>query len=349
MPHKPIRAGVLGLGRSGWDIHVLALRNDPRFKIVGVTDGVASRCRQAESELHCPAFKRAADLLESVKMDLVVNALPTQDHASLSTDALRAGMHVVVEKPVAGDAAEARRMLKTARSTRKKLFPHHNYRYHPIIRHLAEIVDSGILGELFEIKFSLAQFARRNDWQTLRRNQGGLMNNHGTHHIDWVMQLMRSPIQDVFSDLKLISDSGNTEDHVRIILRAQNGCLADFHLSTATAAELPIYMLLGTCGTLVSDGGTSTIRYFDPKKVKELPVVTGPPELRTYGNDDRMPWREKKVKSVSRDKSTFYDNVYDVLRRRKAMAVTMESVIEVLKVLDRARAPVKKLRPKYGK
>ena len=107
-------------------------------------------------------------------------------------------------------------------------------------------------------------------------------------------------------------------------------------------------MMLGTCGTLVCDGGTSTLRYFDPKKVKDLPVDLRPPEGRRYGNQDKLPWREKTMKAVPKDKSGFYDNVYDVLRRRKAMAITPESVLEVLKVLDKARRPVQSWRPDYG-
>ncbi|MDA0323461.1 MAG: hypothetical protein O2923_12220 [Verrucomicrobia bacterium] len=107
-------------------------------------------------------------------------------------------------------------------------------------------------------------------------------------------------------------------------------------------------LILGSCGTLTCDGGTTTIRYFDPKKVKEFPVDTRPPEGRRYGNADRLPWREKIMKVESRDKTTFYDNVYAVLRERGKRVVTPESVIEVLKVLDRARVPVKTWRPKYG-
>lgn len=345
--NTPIRVGVLGLGRSGWDIHVAALRDDPRFTIAGVMDGLEDRLRQAREELHCSVFKRADDLLHSLRADLIINALPTPFHAPLSKEALNSGFHVVLEKPVACNAAEARSVYRVAKANRKKLFFHHNYRFMPVFRHFCEVIDSGILGEVFEIKVNITGFTRRNDWQTLRRNHGGLLNNHGTHYIDWVMQLMGAPVKDVFSDLKQISDSGNVDDHARVILRARNGCLADFHLSTSTAADLPRYLILGTCGTLSSDGQQSTLRYFDPKRVKALPVDTRPPAKRAYGNEDKLPWRGKTMKAVTRDKSGFYDNTFDVLRRRKAMAVTPESVIDTLKVMDRVRSPISSWRPAF--
>ena len=344
---RPIRVGVLGLGRAGWDIHVAAIRDDSRFRIVAVADALRDRREQAEAELGCESFRRPGDLLQDAKADLIINATPTPWHGRLTIDALKAGFHAVVEKPVAKDVKEGRAMVRAATTARKKLFMHHNYRFMPVVRHFREVIDSGILGEVFEIKVNVTGFSRRNDWQTLKKNQGGLLNNHGTHYIDWVMQLMGAPVKDVFGDLKLVADSGDAEDHVRVILRARNGCVADFHLSTATASELPMFMLLGTCGTLASDGASSTIRYFDPRKVKELPVVTAAPATRRYGNVDKLPWREKTVKSVARDKSTFYDNVFDVLRKRSPMVVTPESVLEVLAVMDKARTPVRTWRPSY--
>lgn len=345
---RPIRVGVLGLGRAGWDIHVRSIQNDPRYKIVAVSDGLPDRLDQARAELDCETFRKPSELLASARTDLIINAMPSQLHASLTRDAFKARAHVVVEKPIARNVREARGMVRAARAAGRKLFPHHNYRFQPMVKHLHETIASGIIGEVFEIKINVTGFSRRNDWQTLKKNNGGLLNNHGTHYIDWVMQLMGAPVRDVFSDMKLVSDSGNSEDHVRVVLRARNGCLADFHLSTATATDMPPCIVLGTCGTLVCSGGESTIRYFDPIRVKELPVDTRPPEGRRYGNDDQLPWKEKTVPATSRDKTSFYDNVYSVLRERGKPVVTPESVIEVLQVMDRARVPVKNWRPTYG-
>lgn len=346
---KPIRVGVLGLGRAGWDIHVAAVRNDPRYKIVGVSDGLPERLDQAAEELECETFSSADVLLSELKVDLIVNAMPSSFHVSLTKAALRAGHHVVVEKPVADTAKEFQSVMRVARASRKRLFPHHNYRFASNVKHYREVIASGILGEVFEFNINITSFSRRNDWQTLVKNNGGLLNNHGTHYIDWVMQLMGSPVKDVFSDMKLISDSGNAEDHVRVMLRSRNGCVADFNLSSATNADLPLCMILGTCGTLVSNGATSTVRYFDPRKVSPLPVDTRPPDGRRYGNDDKLPWREKEIEVASRDKTTFYDNVYAVLRARARQSVTPESVLEVLRVMDRARTRVKNWRPAYGR
>jgi scyllo-inositol 2-dehydrogenase (NADP+) len=346
---KPIRVAILGLGRAGWDIHVAAVRDDSRFKIMAVSDPLEKHCAQAEGELGCETFRDPHALLESAKADLVVNATPSPMHTPLSIDAMKAGFHVLLEKPVARDLQEARRLVRAASTLKRKLFIHHNYRFQPVTRHLKEVKESGIIGEVFEIHVRISHFSRRNDWQTLKRNNGGLLNNHGTHYIDSVMDIMDSPVMNVWSDMKLISDAGDAEDHVRVLLRAKSGCVADFFLSTASAATMPMWTLFGTCGTAVCDGGETKVQRFNPQKVKPQTVLTGAATGRQYGNTDRLPWRKKTLKVSSRDKRTFYDNVYEVLRERKPMVVTPESVLDVLKVMDKAKSPIKNMRPQYGK
>ena len=77
-------------------------------------------------------------------------------------------------------------------------------------------------------------------------------------------------------------------------------------------------------------------------------MLKAAPAGRQYGNADKLPWREKTMKATSKDKTTFYDNVYDVLRRRKAMFVTPESVLDVLSVMEQCKGPIRDLRPVYG-
>ncbi|MCE9616124.1 MAG: Gfo/Idh/MocA family oxidoreductase [Lentisphaerae bacterium] len=344
----PITVGVLGLGRAGWDIHVRALRDDPRFRIVAVADAVEERRAQAQTELGCAVHRTPAALLAACDAELIINATPSPLHAPISCDALRAGFHVVVEKPIARDLKEARGMVRAAAASRRKLFAHHNYRFQPAIRHLRDTIASGILGRVFEIRVCISSFSRRNDWQTLRKNHGGLLNNHGTHYIDSVMQMLGAPVTDVWSDLKLVSDSGDCEDHVRVLLRARNGAVADIFLSTSSAIPLPMWTVWGTSGTLVCDQGETVIRHFDPRRVPPLPVRTGPAVGRRYGNDDKLPWQETRLRVPEDVRPTFYDNVFEVLRQRQPMAVTPDSVLDFFAVMERARRPVQTWRPAYG-
>jgi scyllo-inositol 2-dehydrogenase (NADP+) len=258
---SPLRVAVIGLGRAGWDIHVSQLKPRSDFTVVACVDPLAERRAQAESEMKCETFADLKSLLRAKIADLVVVATRSIDHAPDAIAALKAGCHVVCEKPMATTLAGADRMIAAAKAAKRKLFIHQNYRFHDDSRHLREIIDSKILGEIFEIRARWVNYARRNDWQTLRKNGGGVLNNTGPHLVDTMLQLLDSPCVDVWSDLKHLKDAGDCEDHVKVILRGKNGRVADMEVSTAVALSSPKWTLLGTAGAMTSDGETSKLRY----------------------------------------------------------------------------------------
>ena len=236
--------------------------------------------------------------------------------------------------------AETDSVIKAAQASGKLLFIHQNFRFFPEFNHLREVADSGILGRVFHVRHYQAQFARRNDWQTLAKNGGGVLNNTCPHFVDALMQLIGSPIKTICGDLQQIASAGDVEDHVNLFLRGENGVSADMEVSSAQNISLPLpkWILCGTHGTLTSDGVKSTLRWFDPAQAPPLPTLDMPAENRRYGNDDKLPWQEKMLNVEDRaDKRTFYDNVVEVLREGKPMRVTLEQVRELMRVIAMAR------------
>ena len=98
-------------------------------------------------------------------------------------------------------------------------------------------------------------------WQTLQKYGGGLLNNNGVHVVDQCVILMESPIVDVFGDLQQILQPGDTEDHLKVVMRGENGRVIDLELTNVCAASLPSWTLMGTRGTLTVTGGTAVLRY----------------------------------------------------------------------------------------
>ncbi|MBI3920571.1 MAG: Gfo/Idh/MocA family oxidoreductase [Armatimonadetes bacterium] len=334
---KPIKAAVVGLGRAGWNIHVHRMRGRPEFQITAVADSERSRREEARRELQCETYEDYESLLRSAEAELVVVATNSSTHTPITIAALKSGRHVLVEKPMATRVADAKRMVRTAETTGKKLLVHQNYRFHPYTRHLMDVIQDKTIGNVFEIRCRVLTFARRNDWQTLRKYGGGVLNNTGVHFVDATMQMLESPVKEVFCDLKLVSDSGDTEDQVKLLLRGENGRVVDIEISTSCAFPEPPWTLLGTRGTLTCDNKTSKIRRFDLGKVKRLEVDERPPATRQYGNAEVLPWEDLEVPALGRQTSDYYDNVWGVLRKGKPQEVTLESVIEVMKVIERAR------------
>jgi len=316
---------------------VAALRGRRNYRITAVADPEPERREQAVRELGCRAFADYREMLKHADAELVCIATRNRDHAPHALAALASGRHVVVEKPMAMNLRQADRMIAASRRRRRKLFVHQNYRFKPEFLHLREVCRSGIIGRVFHIRGYWLSFARRNDWQTLRKYGGGVLNNTCPHIIDMALQLIGWPVTRVFGDLQHINDAGDVEDHVKIVLRGRSGCTADLEVSTACAFPAPRWTLLGEHGTMITDGQTSKITYYDPKKVKKLRVIETTPAGRRYGNEDVLPWQEKEVPVRAKPVGDFYDNVYGVLRKRQAMVVTPESVREVMRVIALVR------------
>lgn len=331
-----IKVGVVGLGRAGWGIHVKRMRDDERFKITAVTDLQEDRLQEAKDEFGCDTFTDFNDFIKNADCDLVVVASQSVDHAPHTIAALKSGRHVVVEKPMAMTVAEATKMIKAAEAADKKLFVHQNYRYHADVQHIKEIIKSGILGRVFEIRIRALGFSRRNDWQTLQKFGGGNLNNTCPHFIDAALLLLDSPVKRIFTDLQLTTDVGDADDHAKILLKGENGRVVDMEVSTSCAFPENKWTLLGTNGTLISDGKTSQLKYFNPKELKPLKVNEATPEGRKYGSGDVIPWKEETRESTADVPTDFYDNVFSVLKKRKKMDITPEEVREVMRVIEKA-------------
>jgi len=336
---EPVRYAVVGLGRAGWDIHVHQLRGREDAKIVAVVDPVEERRNEASKEFGCKTYTNLAKMLKQEDVEVVVVATPSKDHGSDTKKALKAGKHVVVEKPMATSLREADSMINTAAETDKKLFIHQNYRFFPEFTHIKEVIDSGILGRVYHIRYYMSTFTRRNDWQTLAKNGGGLLNNHVIHFLDQILQLLPGNVTQVMGDLQQIASAGDVEDHTKTFIKTDAGSTADIEISTAQNVGLPLpnWIVCGTHGTLTSDQKKSIVRWFDPAQAPPIEVVEGPAANRKYGNTDKLPWQEKTIEVGPRPHGAFYDNVAGVLRRGEEMRVTPQSVREVMRVISLIR------------
>jgi len=335
---KPISTCVVGLGRIGWSHHAKLMSQHPGFEIVACVDPLKDRREEAEATYKCATYARLGDFLKTDLAELVVVCTRSADHAPHTVAALKSGRHVLVEKPMAMSTKEADQMIRTARRAKKVLTVHQSNRHAGMPRFIQEILDSKILGEVFFMRLTGHSFFRRNDWQMLKKFGGGYLNNNGSHSVDFCIQLLGSPVKDVWGDLKHTVTAGDADDWMKVILRGKNGRVIEVEQSYACAFPQPTWLVCGTCGTMEVRGKEAKIKYFDPKKVKPIKVDPRAAQGRRYGNEDVLPWKEKTLEVKPKGKApNFYDNLYDAVRKRKKLLITPESVREQIRVLDAVR------------
>jgi predicted dehydrogenase len=333
----PVTIAMVGLGRAGWSIHVEAVRNRADFKIVDVADPNEERRAEAASELGCATHPDIDSLLAATSAEIVVVATPNFTHEEDGLKVLNSGRHCIVEKPMAVTHEGALRLVETARKADRKLFVHHQRRFSDEFQFLREIIDSGILGRVFEIQLAWGGFARRNDWQTLKKNAGGNLNNTGPHIVDIALHLADGPVSSLMADVRHIKDSGDADDHAHLFMKTESDQVVDIQVTSSRALTGPRTVLLGSQGTLQAmDDQTAALKFFDPASVAPLEVID---ELaaagRKYGNDDVLPWQEEeRSMSPTKEIGGFHDNVWSVLRENGEMVVKPEEAAEVLRIIE---------------
>lgn len=149
----PLRIGILGAARIAPMALVRPARQVPGASVVAVAARDPKRARIFASKHAIPRVHQTYDdLLSDPGIDAVYNPLPNSLHCEWSIRALRAGKHVLCEKPMAANAAEAERMAHVATETGLTLVEAFHYRYHPLAARLKGVIESGELGSVEHIE-----------------------------------------------------------------------------------------------------------------------------------------------------------------------------------------------------
>jgi predicted dehydrogenase len=156
-PRKHVlRATVIGTGKISEE-HLRFLGADPRAKLVGVCDLSPALAQYAASRFKAErAFSSSAEMLRETQPDVVHVLTPPHTHMMLVTEALNAGAHVIVEKPVAPTNAEFRQLHEMARSKKLRIVEDHNYRFNEPILEIERLMRAGELGDVKEVDVRLA-------------------------------------------------------------------------------------------------------------------------------------------------------------------------------------------------
>ncbi|AYY14001.1 gfo/Idh/MocA family oxidoreductase [Actinobacteria bacterium YIM 96077] len=336
-----IRVGIIGLGRSGWNIHAAGLAQLDRCDVVAAADPAAERRAEAGERFGCATYATPEELIDDDRVELAVVATPSHTHVPLAVAALEAGKHVVVEKPLAQTVSEVDTMVAAAERAGRVLTCFHNRRFDPELLAIRDVIASGRLGELILIRRNLGRFARRADWQALRSMGGGELPNTASHLLDQVLTLLDDGPVELCADLRRAVSAGDAEDHVQLVLKPGTGPTVEVLSSSAVAFTQPDWLIAGTSGSLLSQDNTMTVRWFDPATLPPLEADEGMAPGRRYGTGEQIDWQEETtVLDPPTEARTlhYYERLAATLRDGAELFVTPGSVRRQIELMERARA-----------
>lgn len=248
--NRVIHTILAGLGRIGWNTHLPALQTHPGFQVSAVVDPAEERLAECRQKFGIPGFHTLAEALKRGAFDLAVIASPTCFHTEQTIAALRAGCHVFCDKPAAMNLSEFLRMKSAAEENRRILTIYQPAR---ISRHnlfMKGLIHSGKLGNVFLVKLLRERFSRRNDWQALRRNGGGMLLNYGSHMVDQANFLFDAPGRVLTCTADRVLSCGDADDVVKLLLR-YGMATVDIDINQAAADSMFRYAVYGSGGSAV--------------------------------------------------------------------------------------------------
>ena len=337
---KILNVGVVGLGRIGRN-HLSEIASFPdRFKIVAGADHDPERLNaMCPEELKNAAKYDSLDkMLKHPGLDMVTIATRHPDHVPMAIKILKAGKIAVVEKPTATSVKEFDAMLAVAKKHPHKLFLRHNRRFEPAFVKVMELIRSGLIGDVQYIKlYRSVGYCRRNDWMTMPEFYGGLLTNWGPHLIDQALQLLESPVKDLWADIRRVISIGAGDDHYKIILKAKNGRLADIEVSGANALPGREMEIIGSRGTIIYENGKLTARYVEPGiKFKKLKPHPENPPL-SYGNfDEKLYFVQSEFQLPDISQKVLWKYLYDEAVNGVPSPLKLEEGREVVRITEEA-------------
>ncbi|WP_230195625.1 Gfo/Idh/MocA family oxidoreductase [Streptomyces sp. NBC_00080] len=255
----PLRVGLIGYGLAGSVFHAPLIAATEGLALDTVVTSNPERQEQARAEF--PDVRVAAtpdDLLARAdELDLVVIASPNKTHVPLATAALKAGLPVVVDKPVAGTAAEARELAALAEERGLLLSVFQNRRWDNDFLTLRKLLAEGELGDVwrFESRFERWRPLPKGGWRESGdpAEIGGLLYDLGSHLVDQALVLF-GPVVSVYAEADVRRPGAETDDDTFIALTHASGVRSHLYASATTSQLGPRFRVLGSKAGYVKYG-----------------------------------------------------------------------------------------------
>lgn len=252
-----MRIGITGCGIIG-AVHAQAIDSLPQAHLIAVAD-IPEAWAAAESmaqRYHVHAYRGLAEMLASEDIDLINICTPSGLHASQSIEAMRAGCHVIVEKPMALTLSDADEMIRVSQESGMRLAVVSQHRFDPDVRRLRQLIESEALGRISlavaHVPWWRSQaYYDKAAWRGTIAMDGGVLMNQAIHSVDLLLWLL-GPVASVISFAQTRAHDIETEDVVAASLRFESGAIGSVTATTGAFPGFPARLeILGDAGSAV--------------------------------------------------------------------------------------------------
>lgn len=320
-----VKVGVVGYG-GAFNMGRQHLQQMQSTGMVPVAVAEVDPSRLAVATEDFPGIKTytsVTTMLSDSDVDLVVIITPHNTHASLAIECLKAGRHVVCEKPLAITTSEVDTMIQAAKKSGAMLSTYHNRHWDGRIRHAVDLVKTRrIIGEVVRIECHMGGYSKPGDWwRTSRSISGGILYDWGVHLLEYSLQLIEADVKEVsgfahegFWAPKTRWKDDTNEDEGFLVVRFKGSQWLTLGITHLDSKGKDGWMeITGTKGSLVIDANHSTLY----QHLKGRSVTT-------------------KMSHPADEGIQYYENIADYLTGKADLIITAEWSRRPIHILDLA-------------
>lgn len=339
-PPDPLRVVVIGYGLAGSAFHAPLVGATDGLAVAAVVTGDAERAAAARARypdaVLVPKVEQVWEMAD--RLDIAVIAAPNRAHLPLGLAALDAGLHVVVDKPLATSPDDARRLIDTARVRERVLTVYQNRRWDGDFLTLRGLLEDGALGDVyrFESRFERWRPAPKPGWRQSPdpEDAGGLLFDLGSHLIDQAL-LLFGPVTEVHAEMHSRRPGSRVDDDTFLALRHESGVRSHLWMNAIAARPGPRFRVLGSRAAWIKYG----------LDVQEDRLRAGrEPDEAGFGAEPEARWGVLHDSGGSRPTPTepgayleFYRALESVIRNGGPPPVAPEDAVAGLEIIERAR------------
>lgn len=247
------KTGIAFIGYGGMGVwHKNLLERIEELDLIGVYDIREERFELARSS-GVYAYGSLEELLADERVEIVTVIIPNHLHKDVCIQAMRAGKHVVCEKPVALNHAELEEMIAVSKECGVLFTAHQNRRWDEDYRTARYIYENALLGKIFRIE-SRVHGSRGipGDWRNQKEFGGGMVLDWGVHLLDQIMQMVNRKVLSIYATLSYVTNE-NCDDGFTVTIRFEGDVTVVVEVGTSHFIRLP--------------GGTSWARMDRPRSI----------------------------------------------------------------------------------
>jgi len=278
----PIRVAVVGYGYWGPNL-VRNVIERPELKLAGLCERDEARAAAFAARVPSGRVYRDYDeLLADDAVDAVIVATPPRTHHALVAAALRAGKHVLVEKPLAKTAAQARDLIELADERSLVLMPGHTFLYSPPVNKVKALIEADALGEIYFVTSSRMNLGKY--------QADGVICDLAPHDLSILLYLLEQPIETVSASARSVFVDGVPEVAF-ITLTFASGATANVQLSWLAPRKVREMVVVGSRQMVQYDdtANDEAVRVYDRGMDFKTPTTFGEHQLSYRSGDIMIP------------------------------------------------------------